>query len=86
MRQGGVLAPERTLTTALSGVEGGPDNERILWAQLRDQPLEVFGEPLHSLVMVGRRLYHPDAEYVAAFAINATSWKEVTQNVYGQLF
>ena len=88
LRQGGVLVPERTLKTAPLRVGGGPDNERILCgtvAQLRDQPLEVFGEPLHSLVMIGRRLHHLDAEYVAAFTVNATPWKEVTQNVYDQL-
>ncbi|KAI9511492.1 Diphthine synthase [Russula earlei] len=86
VRQGGVLAPDRTLAIALSRVGGGPDNERIVGgtlAQLREQPPDVFGEPLHSLVIVGRRLHHLEAEYAAAFAVDATLWKEVAQNVYG---
>jgi len=86
VRQGGVLSPDRTLAIALSRVGGGPDNERIVsgtLAQLREQPPDVFGEPLHSLVIVGRRLHHLEAEYAATFAINATSWREVAQKVYG---
>ena len=85
-RRGGVLVPERTLAVALSRVGGGPDNERIVCgtlAQLREQPPEVFGEPLHSLVIVGRRLHHLEAEYAAAFAVDATSWREIARVVYG---
>jgi diphthine methyl ester synthase len=88
-RQGGVLVPERTLAVALSCVGGGPDRERIVCgtlAQLRGQPAEVFGEPLHSLVIVGRRLHHLEAEYAAGFAVDPTSWKEVAQKVYGCSF
>ncbi|KAH9965370.1 Diphthine synthase [Russula dissimulans] len=86
VRQGGVLLPDRTLAIALSRVGGGPDSERIVCgtlAQLREQPPDVFGEPLHSLVIVGRRLHHLEAEYAAAFAVDATSWREVAQKVYG---
>jgi diphthine synthase len=67
-------------------VGGGPDNERIVagtLAQLQKQPPNVFGEPLHSLVIVGRRLHHLEAEYVAGFAVDATAWREVAQKVYG---
>jgi diphthine synthase len=85
-RQGGVLVPDRTLAIGLSRVGGGPDDERIVCgtlSQLREQPPDVFGEPLHSLVIVGRRLHHLEAEYAATFALDATSWKEVAQKVYG---
>ncbi|KAH9177573.1 Diphthine synthase [Lactarius sanguifluus] len=85
-RRGGVLVPERTLAVALSRVGGGPDDERIVCgtlAQLREQPPEMFGEPLHSLVIVGRRLHHLEAEYAATFAVDATSWKEVARKEYG---
>jgi len=85
-RQGGVLVPDRTLAIGLSRVGGGPDNERIVCgtlAQLREQPPDAFGDPLHSLVIVGRRLHHLEAEYAATFALDAASWKEVAQEVYG---
>ncbi|KAI0300464.1 Diphthine synthase [Multifurca ochricompacta] len=84
-RQGGVVIPERTLAIALSRVGGGPDNERIVCgtlAQLGEQPPNVFGEPLHSLVIVGRRLHHLEAEYAETFAVNPILWREVAQNVY----
>ena len=85
-RKDGVLVPDQTLAIALSRVGGGPDNERIVCgtlAQLREQPPNVFGEPLHSLVIVGRRLHHLEAEYAAAFAVDAASWRDVAQKVYG---
>jgi len=85
-RNEGVLVPDRTLAIALSRVGGGPDNERIVCgtlAQLQEQPPHVFGEPLHSLVIVGRRLHHLEAEYASAFAVDATSWRDVAQKVYG---
>lgn len=85
-RRDGVLVPDQTLAIALSRVGGGSDNERIVsgtLAQLREQPPDVFGEPLHSLVIVGRRLHHLEAEYAAGFAVDATVWREVAQKVYG---
>lgn len=85
-RREGVLVPDKTLAIALSRVGGGPDNERIVagtLAQLREQPPDVFGEPLHSLVIVGRRLHHLEAEYAEGFAVDATAWREVAQKVYG---
>lgn len=81
-----MLVPDQTLAIALSRVGGGPDNERIVagtLAQLQEQPPEVFGEPLHSLVIVGKRLHHLEAEYAASFAVDATAWKEVAQKAYG---
>ena len=85
-RREGVLVPDQTLAIALSRVGSGPDNERIVagtLAQLREQPSGVFGEPLHSLVVVGRRLHHLEAEYAAGFAVDAAVWREVAQKVYG---
>ncbi len=86
LRQGGVLIPEKTLAVAMSRVGGGEDQERIIsgtLAELLGQPSEVFGEPLHSLVIVGKRLHHLEAEYAESFAINPESWRSVAQTVYG---
>jgi diphthine methyl ester synthase len=88
-RRGGVLMPERTLAIALSRVGSGPNDERIVCgtlAQLREQPPVTFGEPLHSLVIVGRRLHHLEAEYAAGFAVDPTSWREVAREIYGCKF
>lgn len=55
-------------------------------AELLAQPREAFGPPLHSLVLVGRRLHVLEAEYAAAFAVDEKSWREVAQRVYGCVF
>lgn len=85
-RQAGVLAPEKTLAIAVSRVGGGEGQERIVsgtLAELLAQPPEVFGEPLHSLVLVGKRLHHLEVEYAETFAVNPESWRNVARTVYG---
>ena len=84
-RQAGVLTPENTLAIALSRVGGGPD-ERIVagtLAELLAQPPEVYGDPLHSLVVVGKRLHHLEVEYGESFAVNPETWRDVARRVYG---
>lgn len=55
-------------------------------AQLAAQPAETFGPPLHSLVLVGKRLHDLEAEYAAAFAVDEGKWREVAKEVYGCVF
>ncbi len=84
-RQSGTLAPDSTLAIALSRVGGGPD-ERIVagtLAELLAQPPEVYGEPLHSLIIVGKRLHHLEVEYAERFAVNRETWRDVARRVYG---
>ena len=84
-RQSGTLAPDSTLAIALSRVGGGPD-ERIVagtLAELLAQPEEVYGEPLHSLVIVGKRLHHLEVEYAQQFAVDKENWRRVATEVYG---
>ena len=50
---------------------------------LRQAGLETFGEPLHSLVIVGRRLHHLEVEYAESFAVNRETWREVARSAYG---
>jgi diphthine synthase len=52
-------------------------------ADLLAQPPATFGAPLHSLVLVGRRLHPLEVEYAEAFAVNKARWREVATNVYG---
>ena len=85
LRGEGVLRPEATLAIALSRV-GGEDQQRIVCGTLEEllaQPSEVFGEPLHSLVIVGKRLHHLEVEYAEEYAVNRETWKNVAQSVYG---
>ena len=85
-RKGGILDANTTLAVALSRVGGGEGNEKIVsgtLAQLRDQPAEVFGEPLHSLIIAGKRLHELEAAYAESYAVDKAAWRDVAQRVYG---
>lgn len=84
-RQQGILNPDTTLAIALSRVGGGQDNERIVAGTLQellDNPVEAYGQPLHSLVIVGKRLHYLEVEYASEFAIDSQTWRDVAKNVY----
>ncbi|KAJ7772010.1 diphthine synthase isoform b [Mycena maculata] len=85
IRKEGVLGPEKTLAVALSRVGGG-EEQRIVAGTLADlaaQPEDAFGEPLHSLVIVGKRLHHLEVEYAETFAVDRERWRDIAGNVYG---
>ncbi|GLB37832.1 putative tetrapyrrole (Corrin/Porphyrin) Methylases [Lyophyllum shimeji] len=86
IRSAGILDPDKTLAIALSRVGGGDEHQRIVAGTLNEllnHPVEAYGEPLHSLVIVGRRLHHLEVEYAEDFAINRNTWRAVAQDVYG---
>ncbi|KAG5718876.1 Diphthine synthase, partial [Termitomyces sp. T112] len=86
LRKTGTLDPEKTLAIGLSRVGGGDENQRIVSGSLKellDHPQEAYGEPLHSLVIVGRRLHHLEVEYAEDFAINRENWRAIARDVYG---
>ncbi|SJK98217.1 probable methyltransferase DPH5 [Armillaria ostoyae] len=86
LRQTGTLSPDTTLAVALSRVGGGSDNQRIVAGTLTDlvnHPEDAFGDPLHSLVLVGKRLHHLEVEYAQDFAIDLERWRNIAKQVYG---
>lgn len=86
LRSTGILDPDRTLAVALSRVGGGDENQRIVagtLAELLTHADDAFGEPLHSLVIVGKRLHHLEVDYAEEFAINRGSWRTVAKDIYG---
>ncbi|KAF8190835.1 tetrapyrrole methylase [Pholiota molesta] len=81
----GVLAPSTTLAIALSRVGGGA-HERIVAGTLQellDAPPAVFGDPLHSLVLVGKRVHPLEVEYAQMYALDVGTWRGVAREVYG---
>ncbi|KAJ6631492.1 Diphthine synthase [Mycena sp. CBHHK59/15] len=85
IRKAGILDPDNTLAIALSRVGGG-DEQRIVAGTLTDlanHPTDAFGEPLHSLVIVGKRLHHLEVEYAEEFAVDRERWRTVASTVYG---
>lgn len=86
LRKSDVLVPDKTLAVALSRVGGGEDQEKIVSGTLEElgsQDPSVFGEPLHSLVIVGKRVHHLEIEYAETFAVNRDNWRAVAKDVYG---
>ncbi|PBK71224.1 Diphthine synthase [Armillaria solidipes] len=86
LRQTGTLSPDTTLAVALSRVGGGTDNQRIVAGTLTDlvnHPEDAFGDPLHSLVLVGKRLHHLEVEYAQDFAVDLERWRNTAKQVYG---
>jgi diphthine synthase len=82
----GVLSPNATLAIALSRVGGDASDQHIVCGTLEElsqQPPEVFGEPLHSLVIVGKRLHHLEVDYAQEYAVNKETWRRVASQVYG---
>lgn len=43
----------------------------------------VFGSPLHSLIVVGKRLHVLEVEFAEAFAVNKENWRRVAKDEYG---
>lgn len=86
LRDQKVLSPTATLAIALSRVGGDADDQRIVCGTLEElsqQPPEVFGEPLHSLVIVGKRVHHLEVDYAQEYAVNEETWRRVASQEYG---
>lgn len=81
----GILHPTQTLAIALSRVGGGTEECIVAGTlqELIDAPAGVFGAPLHSLVLVGKRVHHLEVEYAETFALNRQNWRKVATDVYG---
>ena len=78
--------PEETLVMSLSRV--GAPTQRIIsgtLAELAELPEEEFGGPLHSCVVVGKRLHPLELEYAGQFCVGGEdgAWWKVGKEVYG---
>lgn len=86
IRNSGILSADKTLAIGMSRVGGGEDHQRIVCgtlAELALHPSDAFGEPLHSLIIVGRRLHPLEVEFAEDSAINKQTWREVARTTYG---
>ncbi|KDQ56508.1 hypothetical protein JAAARDRAFT_79457 [Jaapia argillacea MUCL 33604] len=75
-----------TSAIAVSRVGSGDKHEQIVsgtLSELNGHPTEAFGEPLPSLVIVGKRVHPLEIEYAQEFAINKVNWWRVAETVYG---
>jgi diphthine synthase len=92
IRKEGILDGDSTLAIALSRVgsipssEGSTDDDdgaqRIVAGTLSDlqvQPESMFGKPLHSLIIAGKKLHELEAVYAGAFAVNQENWNSIAK-------
>ncbi|KAG8906914.1 diphthine synthase [Tulasnella sp. 417] len=78
------LSPEGSLAITLSRV--GSSTQKLVagtLAELASQPPETFGDPLHAMVVVGRRLHPLEIDYAGIWAVDRGSWERVAREVYG---
>ncbi|WWC91296.1 diphthine synthase [Kwoniella dendrophila CBS 6074] len=81
-----LLKPSETLAISLSRI--GTSTQSLISGTLEELSKlseEDFGEPLHSLVIVGKKLHPLEFEYAGKFAINGENgdWWKVGKDVYG---
>jgi diphthine synthase len=81
-RVGGV--PDTTSTGNLADHSGAAGQTIVAGtlSELLKHPEDAFGPPLHSLVLVGKRLHHLEVEYAEAYAIDRENWRRVAQDEY----
>ena len=81
-----LLDPSKTLAISLSRI-GTPTQRLISGTLLELSQLteEEFGPPLHSVVIIGRRLHPLELEYAGQWTVGGDSgdWWKVSKEVYG---
>ncbi|KAJ9118701.1 hypothetical protein QFC22_003921 [Naganishia vaughanmartiniae] len=80
------LAPANTLAMTLSRI--GTATQRIVsgtLAELSEMSEDDFGGPLHSIVIVGKRIHPLELEFAGRFCVNGEqgNWWKVAKEVYG---
>lgn len=83
--QPSLLPPESTLAISLSRM--GTPTQRLIsgtLAELAQLPEEEFGAPLHSVVIVGKRLHPLELEFAGRWCVGgeAGGWWKVGKEVY----
>jgi len=81
-----LLPPSQTLALSLSRI--GTSTQRIISGtllELSQLDEEEFGPPLHSVIIVGKRLHPLELEFAGQFAIGGEEggWWKVGKEVYG---
>lgn len=81
-----LMHPTQTLAIALSRM-GTPDQRLVsgTLAELAEISEEEYGSPLHTVVVVGKRLHPLELEYAGQFAVGGEEgqWWKVGKEVYG---
>lgn len=52
-------------------------------ARAEQRAIRAYGLPLHSLVIVGKRMHELEAEYAGLWKAEGSKWDDVAKDVYG---
>jgi diphthine synthase len=77
--------PSQTLAISASRL-GAPDQKFVAGtlSQLSQLDEEAFGiRPLHSMVIVGRRMHPVERDFAGRWAVDRDVWNRVCRDVYG---
>lgn len=69
------LVPSETLAITISRV--GSDTQKLVAGtleELAELDEEAFGSPLHSMVILGKRIHPVERDFSAQFAVNREKW------------
>jgi diphthine synthase len=76
-RQEGVYGPD---SLAIGAARVGAPDQKLVAGTLKELAEVDMGEPLHSLVLLGKRAHDLEKDYIQQFAVNEdtfnTSWKQ----------
>jgi len=82
-REEGICGPD-TLAVAVARL--GSETQKIVSGTLAELAKVDMGEPLHSLVVVGKRCHELERDYVRDFAVSEESWDRAWEKWgYGKL-
>ncbi|KDN48183.1 Diphthine synthase [Tilletiaria anomala UBC 951] len=81
-------SPEELVAEEAQDEEEVPDAGEAELAQRRaaraeQRAMKAFGAPLHSLVLVGKRLHPLERDYAAQYMVPGSQWMKVAEDVYG---
>lgn len=71
-RNEGICTPEETLAVGVARL--GTENQKIVSGTLKELAEQDLGEPLHSLVVVGKKCHDLERDYVREFAVSGENW------------
>jgi diphthine synthase len=69
-------------TLAIGCARVGQPQQKLISGTLQQLVDADFGEPLHSLVIIGTKMHELEAEFVKEFALDQNSFVEIVKRDY----
>ena len=70
-------------TLAIGCARIGTPTQKIVAGSLAELVNADFGGPLHSLVLIGSRMHHMEADFVREYAVDKTTFDDLVKKSIG---